>query len=90
MTIKLVDSKGRLALGSAFAGRMVIINDEDPDRLVITLAVAIPEREAWLYQNPAALDLVRTGLEQARAREFVEGPDLDTDTALTVIRALKR
>jgi hypothetical protein len=83
MATKLVDNKGRLMLGSRLAGRMVIINDSDPDHIIITPAVAIPEREAWLYQNEEALRRVRLGLEQARAGDFCETPpDLDADAAL--------
>ena len=83
MSTKLVDNKGRVMLGSAFAGRMVIIDDADPDRVIITPAIAIPEREAWLYKNEEALRLVREGLEQARKRQFSkEPPDLNADAAL--------
>ena len=39
----------------------------------------IPEREAWLWKNPKALGAVILGLEQARASEFVEGPDIAAD-----------
>ena len=82
MNTKLVDAKGRLMLGNQFAGRMVLIDDSDSERIVITPAVAIPEREAWLYKNEEALRLVRKGLENARARRFCEPPDLDADAAL--------
>jgi hypothetical protein len=43
---------------------------------------AIPEDEAWLYENPKALPSVRTGLRQARARQFSKGPNLATDKKL--------
>ena len=83
MTTKLVDGKGRLMLGSRFAGRMVIVDESDADRVVITPAVAIPEREAWLYENPKALDLVRAGLKQASQGRFGESvPNLDADAKL--------
>jgi ABC-type nitrate/sulfonate/bicarbonate transport system substrate-binding protein len=82
-TTKLIDKKGRLMLGAAFAGRMVIVDDSDPEQIVISPAVAIPEREAWLYKNKDALKRVRKGLEQAREGEFSEAPpDLDEDAAL--------
>ncbi len=69
-------------LGSAFVNRTVLVDDSDPDRIIITPVVAIPEREAWLYKNPEALASVRRGLEQARAGEFVEPPDLAAGAAL--------
>jgi hypothetical protein len=83
MTTKLIDKKGRLMLGTTLAGRMVIVDDSDPDQIVISPAVAIPEREAWLYKNKEALSRVRKGLEQAREGKFSESPpDLDKDAAL--------
>jgi hypothetical protein len=80
---KVVDSKGRLALGSRFVGRTVIVDDSDPNKIVITPAVVIPESEAWLYQNTKALASVRAGLDQASQRQFASDiPDLDGDSGL--------
>jgi hypothetical protein len=67
---KQVDLKGRLTLGARFAGRMVIIREESESVVTIELARVIPEREAWLYENPRALASVRRGLAQARAGEL--------------------
>jgi hypothetical protein len=83
VTTKLVDSKGRLMLGSRLAGRMVIIDDSDPAHIVITPAVAIPEKEAWLYKNKVALELVRKGLEELKEGKFSDSPpDLAKDAGL--------
>ncbi len=70
-----VDAKGRLTLGKAFANSTVLIEERDGE-LVIRPGVVIPAAEAWLYQNPAALALVRRGLADARAGKFVKGPNL--------------
>jgi hypothetical protein len=83
MTTKTIDSKGRLALGSDFAGRLVIVDDASPDKIIITLARAIPEKEVWLYQNEEAIARVRRGLAQAHERRFSKTPpDIDADAAL--------
>jgi hypothetical protein len=83
MTTKLIDKKGRLMLGTALAGRMVIVDDSDPNQIVISPAVAIPEREAWLYKNKEALSRVRKGLEEAREGDLSESPpDIEKDAAL--------
>jgi hypothetical protein len=83
MTTKFVDSKGRISLGSHYAGRMVIIDDSNPERIIITPARAIPEAEAWLYENPVALGRVRQGLAEAAAGTCSgTPPDLDADAAL--------
>ena len=84
MTIKTLDSKGRVSLGSQFAGKMVIVDDSDPTCIVIRPAVAIPTSEAWLYENDKALSLIRKGLKQAREGDFSDdAPDLDADQKWT-------
>ena len=83
MTTKLIDGKGRLMLGSSLAGRMVLVDDSDPDHIIVTPAVAIPEKEAWLFKNEEALELVRKGLKELAAGEFSDSPpDLAKDAAL--------
>lgn len=72
---KNTDSKGRLTLGEAYANRTVII-EERGDEIVLHMARVIPEREAWLYDNPTALGAVRRGLKQAKARKLSKGPNL--------------
>jgi hypothetical protein len=84
MTTKTVDTKGRRALGRHFAGQLVLIDDSDPERIIIQKAQAIPAREAWLYQNQKALNLVRQGLADVREGRFSKTPpDLDADAELT-------
>lgn len=81
MVVKVADSKGRVSLGSEFAGRVVIVNT-DSDVTTITPGVVIPESEAWLYRNPEALAAVRKGLADAAKRNFSETqPDLAADAA---------
>lgn len=83
MTTKVVDSKGRVALGSRFIGRTVIIDDSDPEKIVITPAVVIPESEAWLYRNRKALASVRKGLGEAKEHKFAkDAPNLDDDSEM--------
>ena len=71
---KSTDSKGRVALGGRFANRAVIVEHRSDDEVVVRLARVIPEREAWLYQNPGALASVRRGLDQARKGKVAKNP----------------
>jgi hypothetical protein len=71
--VRMTDSKGRLKLGEAFANRTVIV-EERADEIIVRMARVIPEREAWLYENPVALASVRRGLLQARQRRFSPEP----------------
>jgi len=74
---KTTDAKGRVTLGGHFANRAVIVEHQDDDSVVVRLARVIPEREAWLYENPKALAAVRRGLDQARKGTVAKAsPDL--------------
>ncbi|MEX2112420.1 MAG: hypothetical protein WD845_04500 [Pirellulales bacterium] len=72
MTIKTVDSKGRIALGSRFANKTVIIEEVDETEIRIIAASVIPERELWLHKNEAAMASVQRGLQQAAAGQLTE------------------
>jgi hypothetical protein len=77
-----VDSKGRLTLGEPFANRTVLVEARAEGEWFIKLARVVPEREAWLYDNKAALASVRRGLKQAAEGEFAAAPDLEAAAAL--------
>jgi len=76
---RVADSKGRVSLGKDFAGRLVIIRRPEEGTVEITLAEAIPVKEAWLYKNKAALESLMRGLVQTGRGEYAEGPDLQED-----------
>ena len=71
---KNADSKGRVTVGDRFANRAVIVEQRSEDEVVVRLARVIPEREAWLYENPEAWASVRRGLDQARKGEVAKNP----------------
>lgn len=71
---KTTDAKGRVTLGGHFANRAVIVEQQGDDAVVVRLARVIPEREAWLYENPQALAAVRRGLDQARVGKVATVP----------------
>jgi predicted transcriptional regulator len=77
MTTKTADSKGRVSLGQAFANKLMQVEEEADGRLILIPCRAIPEREAWLYENEFALNMVREGLEDAAAGRLAERTDLD-------------
>lgn len=79
---KHVDSKGRLTLGEAFANETVLVEPHGEDEVIVRRARVIPVREAWVYENKAALASVRRGLQQAAEHSFVAGPDIAADAEL--------
>ncbi len=83
MTTKTADSKGRVALGKNFANKTVIVEEIDPTEVRVIVAAVIPEREAWLHRNKAAIASVERGLAQAKAGKFSKrSPDLAAGKAL--------
>jgi hypothetical protein len=82
MITKILDKKGRLSLGPRFANQLVIVDDSDSTRIVITPAKVVPEHEAWLYHNEEALKSVLTGIQQAQNDRYATDPsDVDADAA---------
>lgn len=80
MTTKTVDAKGRITLGRDFANQTVVIDDSNPNQLVIRKMVLVPAEEAWLYKNRAAMKSLRNGLAQASEMQFSDSPpDVDSD-----------
>ncbi|MGA2032879.1 MAG: hypothetical protein ABSG68_11515 [Thermoguttaceae bacterium] len=82
MRTKTADSKGRVALGKAFAHCPVIVERISATEVRIIKARIIPENEAWLWDNQEALEMVHRGLQQAKDQQFAESPpDLDVDAS---------
>jgi hypothetical protein len=79
---KQSDSKGRILLGSAFAGATFLMETQKDGTLILRPAVTVPINEEWLWKNKKALASVMNGLEQARDGKLVKGPDLKADLAL--------
>jgi len=72
--IKTVDSKNRITIGEKVvklitaqtgADEFQIFYGEEGDILLRPM-VSIPSKEAWIYQNPKVLKLIRQGLKEAK------------------------
>lgn len=60
------DSKGRITLGPLAKGiSSFVVSQERDGRLMLEPYKEIPAREAWLFENPAAIGAVRAGLGEA-------------------------
>ncbi len=80
MTTKTADSKGRVALGKAFANSTVMVERVSQTEVRIIKDRVVPDSEAWLWDNQEALAMVKRGLQQAKNQEFAKHPpDLDDE-----------
>ena len=79
------DARGRLTLGAIAREKTYEVKENERGEIILTPVVSIPEREAWLYKNPAARELVERGIADARAgriglpQSFAEFAELDID-----------
>jgi hypothetical protein len=62
------DSKGRITLGRLAQGVSSFRAERlENGNIVLEPFTEIPAREKWLFDNPGALDAVKTGLAQSAA-----------------------
>jgi hypothetical protein len=59
------DSRGRISLGTEVKSKTYRVLANDLGQILLEPVVAVPEREAWLFQNPEALSAVRQGLQES-------------------------
>ncbi len=77
-TVKVVGANGQISLGKQFAGRQVLVEEQEAGVWLIRTATVIPDNERWLHEAQAAVDL-------ARALQWsMQHPasDVQTDTLL--------
>jgi len=59
------DSQGKLTLEHLARATSYRVMVNDAGQILLDPVLSIPEREAWLWQNPEALALVQQGIEQS-------------------------
>ena len=58
-TVKVIGANGQISLGKQFAGRQVLVEEQEAGVWLIRTATVIPDNERWLHEAQAASDLVR-------------------------------
>ena len=58
-SVKVVGANGQISLGKQFAGRQVLIEEQEAGVWLIRTATVIPDNERWLHAPQAAADLAR-------------------------------
>ncbi|CDI01796.1 conserved hypothetical protein [Candidatus Competibacter denitrificans Run_A_D11] len=55
--VKTVGQSGQIALGKAYAGRHVLVDELEPGVWLVKLGEFIPDNERWLHTPEAKADL---------------------------------
>ena len=58
-TVKVIGANGQISLGKQFAGRQVLVEEQETGVWLIRTATVIPDNERWLHDSGAASDLAR-------------------------------
>src|SRR5260221_11024622 len=58
-SVKVVGPNGQISLGKEFAGRQVLVEEQEPGVWLVRTAMVIPENELWLHQPQAREELER-------------------------------
>jgi len=55
--VKVVGLNGQISLGKQFAGRQVLVEEQQPGVWLVRTATVVPDNESWLHQPKQAADL---------------------------------
>ncbi len=58
-TVKVIGANGQISLGKQFAGRQVLVEEQETGVWLIRTATVIPDNERWLHNTQAACDLAQ-------------------------------
>jgi hypothetical protein len=56
-SVKIIGSNGQISLGKQYAGRQVLIEEQEPGVWLVRTASVVPDNERWLHESQAAADL---------------------------------
>ena len=75
--VKVVGSNGQISLGKQYAGRQVLVEEQEPGVWLIRTATVVPDNERWLQQPQAAADLkAALSWSQANAADDIAVDDV--------------
>lgn len=56
-SVKVVGTNGQISLGKQFAGRQVLVEEQEPGVWLVRTATVLPDNEKWLHQPKSAAAL---------------------------------
>lgn len=57
VSVKVVGANGQISLGKQFAGRQVLVEEQEAGVWLVRTATVVPDNERWLHAPAAASDL---------------------------------
>lgn len=81
-SVKVIGANGQISLGKQFAGRQVLVEEQEAGVWLIRTATVIPDNERWLHEPQAATDLTRALAFSTK----VTPNDAQTDAILVAAR----
>ena len=64
-SVKVVGTNGQISLGKQFAGRQVLVEEQEPGVWLVRTATVLPDNENWLHQ-PKAVAALQKALSWAQ------------------------
>lgn len=56
-SVKIIGANGQISLGKQYAGRQVLIEEQEPGVWLVRTATVVPDNERWVHEPQAAADL---------------------------------
>lgn len=56
-SIKMIGANGQISIGKQFAGRQVLVEEQEAGVWLVRTATVIPDNERWLHELQATADL---------------------------------
>lgn len=57
VSVKVIGANGQISLGKQFAGRQVLVEEQEPGVWLVRTATVTPDNERWLHQPQPASNL---------------------------------
>ena len=78
-SVKVIGANGQISLGKQYAGRQVLVEEQEAGVWLVRTATVIPDNERWLHQPKAATDL------QNALAWALDHPPVDADVDATLV-----
>ena len=80
ISVKVVGANGQISLGKQFAGRQVLVEEQESGVWLVRTATVVPDNEQWLFE-PSATSGLSNALQWA-----VQNPSSDAELDKTLMR----